>query len=164
MRDYTSFQAYVYACPEKQRAAAHRVLTQEYRLTLEAEVTAPGQLSLTKAYTARDFCCGCAPDVAGALRDAAPGASFVLWEDPAETWLGDLYAYTPALGEFNAECDCGGNPAWTPEAVKQAITQIMAATPSPSAETLLAELDSHMGVPWLADWQAHRPGLERRDA
>jgi Protein of unknown function (DUF3145) len=163
MPERTSFQAYVYSCPEDQRQAAHRVLTQDYRLGLAWAETAPRQLSLTRPYTARVCLCREASDIAAAMREAAPGASFVLWEDPAETWLGDLYAYTPELGEFNAECDCDGNPAWTPEAVKHAISQITAATPSPSAETVLAELDKHMGAPWLADWQAHRNDPESRD-
>jgi hypothetical protein len=157
MRDTTSFQAYVYTCPEDQRHAAHRVLAHDYRLGLAWDEPAPARLSLTKPYTEREFfTCGLAADVASYLHDAAPGASFILWENPAETWLGDLHAYTPELGEFNAECDCDGNPAWTPEAVKHALSQIMAAVPSPSAATVLAELDKHMGVPWLADWQAHR--------
>src|SRR5262249_39710404 len=80
MPDRTTFQAFVYACPEDQRQAAHRVLTQNYRLGLAWDATAPGQLSLTEPYTARVFLCRYASEVATVLHEAAPGASFYLWE------------------------------------------------------------------------------------
>ena len=51
---------------------------------------------------------GSASDIAGELIAAAPGVSFVLWEDPAYQWLGTLEAHAPGLGDYSAECDSDG--------------------------------------------------------
>ena len=40
--------------------------------------------------------------MAGILREQAPGASWLLWEDPFEGSLGSLHAHTPELGDFDA--------------------------------------------------------------
>ena len=55
-----------------------------------------------------DIVCDTVPDIAAALREAAPGASWVTWEEPCATGPGRAIAFTPALGEHHGECDRSG--------------------------------------------------------
>lgn len=164
MGDYTSFQCYIYACPEDQQAAAAAVLD-ESDLTLDWGATQPsGQLSRTDACTAHQITLGTAGKIAARLREAAPGCSFVLWEDPASEWRGSLEAYTPALGAFSADCDSDGVVVCTLTEAIQVIrdatdhTLVIDGKPAgywAAQETLLAAFGKAMGGPWFSDWLAH---------
>ena len=72
----TRLTVHLYDCPLWQHAAAAQVLVHH---SLH-----DGRVPLD---TATPF-----------VRDTAPGASFVLWEDPTGSALGDLQAYAPRLG------------------------------------------------------------------
>ena len=84
--------------------------------------------------------------MAGILREQAPGASWLLWEDPFEGSLGSLHAHTPELGDFDAECGGGGQVLFTLDEVR-------------------AALAAAMGHPWITEWTSHRidasgPGVD----
>jgi hypothetical protein len=89
---------------------------------------------------------GSARELAGILREQAPAASWLLWEDPFEGSLGSLHAHTPELGDFDAECDGGGQVLFTLDEVR-------------------AALAAAMGHPWITEWTSHRvdasgPGVD----
>ena len=58
----------------------------------------------------------CSPqEISTALRELMNGdpvpAEFAyrVWTDPIDGWLGDIRVFVPGVGEFNGECDGGGN-------------------------------------------------------
>ena len=121
-------------------------------------------------YLATEISCGSADEYATALIKAAPGASFVLWEDPAYQWLGSLRAYAPDLGEYAAECDANGIVTLTPEEIRQAVSGATDAVQSAldpivrldsdaerarvAVATILAEIDRATGKPWFDRWHS----------
>lgn len=158
MSDRTGFRAYVYDCPEDQREAALTVLAEDYALGVDWTDQPAGDLDLTSAYTADEITCGSAQEIAKALREAAPGASFILWEDPKYEWLGDLYAHTPALGEFTAECAESGEPVLNREQVTKVINDAAKdapGTPGGMLRVIRDAINRAMGGPWFDDWHAH---------
>lgn len=164
MSDRTNLQAYVYDCPEDQRTAAHDVLAGDYGLGLDWDARKPGsgagdELNMTEAYTDDQMRVGSAREVAEALREAAPGASFVLWEDPAYEWLGDVFAYTPKLGMFSAPCDANAVPMFTGEQMRKLVSEATADVGASAGGIMLRKIreaiDLATGAPWFADWAAH---------
>jgi hypothetical protein len=150
----TILQCYIYACPEDQRAAAAEVLSDldigwEPGSGETGSPAGPPALSLTEPYTDHAASCGTADDLAAELTRAAPGASFVLWEDPAYSWLGSLQAYTPALGAFSADCDADGNVVFTIGEVTHVLRENAG-----DADHNVNAMRNAMGVPWTDDWQA----------
>lgn len=172
MSGHTSFQCYIYACPEDQQAAAVGVID-EYGLSLEWGAPRPaGQLSLTDGYTADQVTLGTAGKMAARLREAAPGCSFVLWEDPKYEWHGVLEAYTPALGAFSADCDQDGVVVCTLteaiQIVRDATDHELVIDDKPGGywvaqEAVLAAFGKAMGGPWFSDWHAHEPDSGQPD-
>ena len=152
MSDRTAFACYIYACPEDQQAGALSVLTEGYGLDLNWGMSEGEGLSLTEAYTAEEISCGSADFIAKELIEAAPGCSFVLWEDPKYEWLGSLNAYTPELGHFTAECDANGRPVYT----AAEITSMIAAAGDVDRAGLIAHIERATGGAWFADW--HKEG------
>ncbi|RLB68522.1 MAG: hypothetical protein DRH08_00615 [Deltaproteobacteria bacterium] len=58
-------------------------------------------------FTEWDMRCGTANEVASDLVEL--DVTFMLWEDPAQEWLGELHMHHPTLGVFAAQCDADGN-------------------------------------------------------
>ena len=56
------------------------------------------------------------PDLATRLVEAAPGASWYMWDEP-EDGTGTLHAYTPERGRFTAPCTNGGDVVLTREEI-----------------------------------------------
>ena len=144
MSDRTSFQVHVYACPEDQREAALGALTEAMGEPDEGE---PGELEMMTCY---EISVGTGADLSAELVKVAPGASFLMWEDPAYQWLGDLYAYTPELGMFTCACDADGTPVMNASQV----TRVIEATGG-NAEQITEAIYKAMGDPWLDDWREH---------
>jgi hypothetical protein len=158
MGDRTYFQVHIYDCPEDQREAARRVIADYVTAADEDDV-----LHLTEGYTEDEVSCGSADELAPRLEQAAPGCSFVLWEDPKYEWLGSIRAYTPALGSFAADCDASGQPVFTLSEVLAVLKsdQVTACNdPDDSDGTLLKEVPAALarvfGDPWLKGWRARR--------
>lgn len=144
MGDRTTFQVHIYACPEDQREEAFSALG---RYIGEPDDGDPDGFNMLICYDAR---VGTGSELADELVKVAPGVSFVMWEDPACLWLGDLYAYTPGLGMFTCACDANGTPVMTaPE-----VTKIIKDTGG-DAEQITAAVYKAMGDPWLEDWREH---------
>ena len=141
MSDRTNFQVYVYECPEDQHDAAVDAIRE-----VAGEWEEGSADDLAAGLIMYDARCGIAGEMAAALAEAVPGASFYLWEDPAYEWLGDVYAYTPALGMFTAECDSNGEPMFRLSDVLATI-----GTANGDAEAVKRA----MGGPWREDWSAH---------
>ena len=59
---------------------------------------------------------GTSAEVAGGLMRL--GVTYMLWEDPAEEWLGELHMYHPALGDFESQCDSEGSALLTDHQAK----------------------------------------------
>ena len=144
MGDRTPHQVYLYNCPPDQAQAATEALAQ---YTWDEEPAGDGIGD--GAYACYEKSCGTSGEIAAALTAAAPGASFVLWEDPAYDWLGDVHAHTPALGAFTASCDANGQPVYTRAEVIAMMRE------AASGEDVFTFMDRKMGGPWLADWAAH---------
>jgi Protein of unknown function (DUF3145) len=142
MSDRTNFQVYVYECPEDQREAAAAAITDIY------DPDEGSTDDLAEGITVYEARVGTADEVAAKLREAAPGASFYLWEDPCYEWLGDMYAYTPELGIFTAACDSYGEPVFKLSEVVVVVRE---------AKGMLPVIQRKMGAPWREDWAAHSP-------
>ena len=134
----TYLRCYVYACPEEERDAAATAM--EFA-NMEAPEDGP--------WVNEDAPVDSAARLAAALREAAPGASWVLWEDPAGG-TGTLCARTPKLGDFSASCDGGGCVLLTHDEISKVIAQAGTA-----GIAIAAAFDRAMGKPWMDDWTAH---------
>jgi hypothetical protein len=148
MTDRTYLKCHVYDCPEDQQEAARAALEQwgswgEYVDDPESPVD-----GMT---TSIDVPCDTVPDIAAALRLAAPGASWVTWEEPATTGPGRAIAFTPALGQHDGECDRSGETLIGRSAFEALRAQH-------SGEALLTALDTALGGPWARDYAARVPG------
>lgn len=141
MSDRTTFQVYVYECPEDQREAAVAAIREVAGEWDEGTLPRPGE-----GFTFYEVRLGTAMDTAAKLTEAAPGASFYMWEDPAYEYLGDMYARTPALGSFTAQCDSYGEPVYGCSQVIEMLNRV-----GGDMEALKRE----MGAPWVEDWMAH---------
>ena len=163
MGDRTAFQCTIDACPEDQREAVREILD-EYADHLDWTDALPAELSLDRQYTAHEVSLGTAQEITGRLTKAAPGAAFLLWEDPAYQWLGDVYAHTPELGTFTAACDADGNPVYTREQIAAMVKEITETTLCMTSATLAIELDKRMGGPWFTGPDQHtQPGQPKPD-
>ena len=143
MSDRTTFQVYLYECPEDQREAALGAIREVAGEWDEGAADQPGE-----GFTIYEARLGTAMDTAHRLAEAAPGASFYMWEDPAYEYLGDVYAYTPALGMFTAQCDSYGEPVFT-------LSQIEQYHNAAYGFVVTDTIRKAMGGPWREDWMAH---------
>ena len=147
MSDRVALQAWVWDCPPAERASAGEALSKYVEAEFEGQISLDtGWLVLGRRYITNEIPRGSARELAGILREQAPGASWLLWEDPFEGSLGSLHAHTPGLGDFDAECDGGGQVLFTLDEVR-------------------AALAAAMGQPWIAEWTSHRidasgPGID----
>jgi len=156
MGDRTCHQVYVYDCPKDQVRAVQEVLEGYFW----EQGPRGGRISACEPYLASEITCGTSDEIAAKLMKAAPGASFVLWEDPKYEWLGSVSAYTPELGVFSAECDANGQPVIHYQTAAQVITEAAGA-----GADVLAAFARAMGRPWLDEWGTARDAeAERRKA
>ncbi|WP_370973632.1 DUF3145 family protein [Amycolatopsis sp. cg9] len=108
MGDWTSGAATIHACPP------HRVRTvldtlAEYDLAYD-DAEDNTTLHVGEWYTATEFRCASATDVAHQLINHAPEVAFTVYEEPAYEWIGTTCTYVPELGLFTAGCDTDGDP------------------------------------------------------
>jgi Protein of unknown function (DUF3145) len=147
MSDRTYLKCHVYGCSEGQRESARAALEQwgpwgEYVGDPENPVD-----GLT---VATDIPCGTVPEIATALRNAAPDASWVVWEEPGTTGPGRAAAFTPALGEHEGECDGSGEFLISRSGFEALSAQL-------PAEALITAIDAALGGPWARHYASHVP-------
>lgn len=113
---------------ETEQQAKERALTAagEYVATLPdgAERYTIDRVELAtigEMYMNPEMSCGSADEYHARLMEAAPGASWVLWEDPKYEWLGSMNAYAPDLGEYGSECDANGQPVKFPGELREIV-------------------------------------------
>jgi hypothetical protein len=168
----TSFQCYIYACPEEQRPAAVRVLMEDFGFGMEFAVDKGDPLNLAVPYWAEETTLGTGRDVAAALVTKVPGASFVLWEDPSDSEvgpiLGEMHAYTAGLGLLRGECDSGGGVVLGRSTVAEVVLGATRGVTSRHCRTMLRRirkaLDEALGGPWIDDWKAVQARRDRAAA
>ena len=138
MSDRVSLQVWVWDCPRAERASVAEALSGYVEAEFEGQISLDtGWLVLGRRYINNEIPRGSARVLAGILREQAPGASWLLWEDPFEGSLGSLHAHTPGLGDFDAECDGRGQVLFTLDEVHVALA-------------------AAMGQPWIAEWASRR--------
>jgi hypothetical protein len=122
MGDYTQLQIFIHDCPDDQVLALVDVLI-NYQMQVEWDGPEPerGELHIGTAYTNRSTAGDASQDLAGEIIEAAPGATFTTWTDPAYEWLGVLARYVPALGEHNAECNGEGQAVFSEPEIIEAL-------------------------------------------
>lgn len=113
MSDHTAYQLYVYECPDPvEQLAIVKVINDHELLDDWMGGDVPQTLELGHNYVDNEKSVGQTADIASDLIEAAPGATFVIWEDPNHEWLGSVCMYAPDLGRYDAECDADGNPVF----------------------------------------------------
>lgn len=128
-------------------------------------------VNIGEEYLNPDISCGSADEYGTWLIDAAPGCSFILWEDPAYQWLGSLWAYAPDLGSFTAECDADGTVTLSPDEIRGVIRKSRDAVQAAldpfmsldgdqeradaAIATVLGEIDRACGKPWFDRQREH---------
>lgn len=141
MTDYTPLQLIVYACPEDQLSAVMELID-EYRLT--ENMPDGDALEFGHAYSNYEITCGSAEQLADALQEYAPGASWRVWEDPKYEWLGDTWMHAPELGVYRADCDANGQPVLTKAAVRKILSQL----PEAMHQQVEEAIDQAYGTAW----------------
>lgn len=139
MGDYTDLQLFVHDCPDDQAAALVAVIVDRgLHVDWDGPFAEPGELHIGTPYTSRGAAGDDSSDVADALSEAAPGAKFTVWTDPAYEWLGALVRYTPELGLHHAECDAEGNAVFSASELLHQIDK----------SESLDDLRAYVGAPW----------------
>lgn len=137
MGDRTNASITIYSCPLEQVHTVLGIIDNEFGENDYGDYNGrQGVLDLGGTVGAWEVSCGTTNSVAVLMKEA-PGAAYLTNEDPYADWLGGLYAYTPELGIYSAECDANGIPQFTATNVR-AIIQM---TPEEQAIAL--------GEPWL---------------
>lgn len=150
MVDRTYLKCHVYDCPDGQRTAARAALEEwgpwgEYEDDPESPVD---------GWTvAMDVPCDTVPGIAAALRAAAPGASWVTWEEPTGTRPGRVAAFTPALGQYDGQCDASGETL-------VGLSDFSALREEHTGKALISAIDAALGGPWAR----HLARAQRRPA
>lgn len=154
----SDFRVYIYDCPADERGAAEALLIDEHRLSLNWGDGDPRPLDLVQPYTADDPP-GDIEHFAQVLAEVAPGASFVMWDEPDTNGSGVIAARTPALGMFTGICDPSGDPVLTlsdiTEITRTASAGISAHAGGKMLRSVTGALDRAAGGPWFRDWQEH---------
>jgi hypothetical protein len=149
MTDRAPFEVHVYACPDDQRPAARQVMADLCLMAGWGAEDDGGQLSLEFAYCAEEMATETVPDICRALREAAPGASFVMWGSPdAFGNLGALFA--PSLGLFTGDCDRAGEVICSYARLREVLASVAGRADPDSA------IATTMGEPWAEDYRTAR--------
>lgn len=118
MSDRTSWQMRIVACPDKTELARLRDILDEYVYGLSDPLTVPAELSEDEVV------CGTVGELTQPIVEAAPGATWIMWEDPKYEWLGDVAVYTPELGLYTQACDSDGNPVFTDLEIESVLNSV----------------------------------------
>lgn len=143
----TYLHCHVYDCPEDQRNAARAALAGWAPWGQKEEGDPESPLD---GRTARgNVPCDTVPDIAAALRKAAPGASWVIWEEPSDDSPGPgrSIAFTPALGEHEGECDASGD-------LLLSRSEFEALRSRHPGNALITAIDHALGGPWEDHYSA----------
>jgi Protein of unknown function (DUF3145) len=163
MSDTTNLQLTVHAAPPEQHQAVLKAIN-AYGLGQDWASVAPAdgftELELGVQYTDGLGVVGHASQLAAELIDAAPGASFIVWEDPAYEWLGTVCAYTPELGAYEAESDANGVPQLSGAAILTLLDAVERATPQATVADVRAAIDRATGKPWFDALNQADPATE----
>ena len=135
MGDWPSGAAIIHACPPYRVRPVLDILA-EYGLADE-DTTNGATLTVGEWYSADEFRCGHANDVAGELVERAPEVAFTVYEEPAYGWVGTICTYVPELGLFTADCDNSGEVLFTRK-------QVLALDGKPDDIR-----QKELGVPWV---------------
>jgi hypothetical protein len=132
MPDTTPLQLTVHAAPPEQHPAILKVIN-AYGLGQDWASVAPEELftelELGVQYTDDQGVVGHASEITSELVAVAPGASFIVWEDPKYEWLGLVCMYTPELGLFEHDCDSSGEPQLSDQTIQAILDRVEQATP-----------------------------------
>lgn len=121
MGDRSYLQVTVYDCPSRRRQVAEllaQYVTYQGDL-LSGEEPDPDEVVVGEQYTTEEISLGSMTELAGGLISAAPRCSFLGWQDPYGGDTGDLVAYSPKWGRFDAECTSGGAVLLGPDGVQR---------------------------------------------
>lgn len=117
MSDRTYAQIFIYDCPEEQRADLLAALSPTFwPIDSTNWDTIPVQFVVDEAP------CGVIEEDAPGWAEAAPGATWVAWEDPKFEWLGTA-AYCLGGKVVVFTCDADGKPVATLDAARAAGVQ-----------------------------------------
>lgn len=146
----TYLRCHVYDCPQDQRAAARAALDQwEWGDSDDPESPVDGLAVAT------DIPVDTVSSIAAALREAAPGASWVTWEEP-DPAPGRAIAFTPELGQHEGECGPTGEVLIGRSAFEELRAQH-------DGEALINAIDAALGGPWARDYAARVPAGPARE-
>jgi hypothetical protein len=148
-------------CPTKRRHVAN--LLDYYDLQIEdwgnggRRLDNPDEVAVGIPYSVEQCSCGSAVELGERLIAEAPKCSFVARQDPAWSGLGDVLAFSPKLGKFQAEVDNEGTVIKDHRQIMNMLDD--AATFGIGGDLgQRAVLDVSFGVPWL------EPCLEEAEA
>jgi hypothetical protein len=152
MPDTTPLQLTVHAAPPEQHPAILKVIN-GYGLGQDWASVAPEEvfteLELGVQYTDDQGVVGHASAIASELVAVAPGASFIVWEDPAYEYLGEVCIYAPQLGLYRADCDADGEPQLSSQTILAILDRVEQATPQAIVADVRTAIDQATGRPWF---------------
>lgn len=138
MGDRTNAQITVYACPPEQVQAVLGIIENYLGYNDWGDYDGrSGVLHLGGCFGAHEVSCGSSDEIAKQMIQDAPGAAFIVNEDPYADWLGSVNVYTPELGWYSAECDANGQPMFGVGEVRK-ISRLSA-----------KDREIALGTPWL---------------
>ena len=124
MGDYTQMQLMIHDCPDGEAWALSEVLhDRALRVDWDGPTAERGVLHLGEIYTDRSVTGTASQEIAEALIEAAPGATFIVWTDPAYEWLGAMVRYTPELGRHDADCTAEGSAVFAEQEICDALAK-----------------------------------------
>ncbi|KOV84623.1 hypothetical protein [Nocardia sp. NRRL S-836] len=122
MPDHTLASLTIHSCPPD-RVSAVRTIMNDYGLWGEVG-EASGYIHLgTEYFSPGEFVCGDTETVTELVIQAAPEASFTIYEVPAYDGVGWTFTYVPELGIFDAHCDKLGEPLLRQSVLRKVLTE-----------------------------------------
>jgi hypothetical protein len=144
----TYLHAVIHAAPDGQHEPilevlrGHGMYDEHYSWKLAA-------LTLGEQYDNDTSQVGAARRMADELVEAAPAASFEVWERPNSQWLGTVVRHTSELGWFEGTCDIDGVVQLDSAAVMLLLDQLEQANATPDLGRIREAVAAATGQPWL---------------